>query len=116
MEEKEVMGVVVVEDLVVGTEEVELVDLMLESEDFTVEIEEEGETLGLVEEREDKVRTLDLVLGSVEVGEVELLTGRDDEAEDNNEETITAVVATAVGTASTVTLSSVMPQQEQAEE
>lgn len=108
----------VVDAVVVGIEEGgERVDLLLEKEDCTVVGDEEGDVLGgLIEERDGEDRTLDFMLGSVEVGDVESMIGSGGEAENDNEETAGTVAATAAGIASAVGLSAVAPQQEQAEE
>jgi len=114
VEEKEVMGVVVVEDLVVGTVDV---DLLVDSDDLVVEIEDDDKMLeDLIEDNDEESTTLDLVVGSGEVGAVELVRERDDETDDANEDMAMAVVETAVGTASAANLSVVIPQHEQAEE
>ena len=113
VEEKEVMGVVVEEDLVVGMVDVEL---LVDRDDLVVEVEDDDKTLeDLMEDNDEESTALDLVVGSEEVDAVELLT-RDDDIADVNEETAPAVVVIDVGTASAANFSVVIPQHEQAEE
>jgi hypothetical protein len=109
LEEKMVVGVVVLGVLVVGSEEEMGVDLLVGSEEITVGSDDEAG-------RDEEGRTLDLMVGSEEAGDVGLLLGCDEGTADEREDAIAVAVATAVGTASTVNLSAVMPQQEQAEE
>lgn len=116
-EEKLVVGVMVVlADLVVGIVEERMVDLTLEVEDFTVEGDDEDVTLVLVVPADAEGEVLGLLVGREGVGEVELPLGIDGLAADEREESEVLAVAAAVGTASAVNLSPVMPQQEQAEE